>query len=172
MYGAPMGALTKCPWCAEEILAEAKKCKHCGEFMSDPPATAVVSPPGSSTAKPVWRLGSFYWSCIAHSRIECPKCKNLIVPPKQPGQKGDLYPTATRPAEPYKGTAGHREKLSQVGDRSSGTLSCPKCGGTSFTAKRSAKGKLIGFTTLGVGGLVAPKSQVKCVACGEMFKRG
>jgi hypothetical protein len=41
-----------------------------------------------------------------------------------------------------------------------------------FTAKRSKKGKVIGFTTLGVGGLVAPKSQVKCVACGTMFKRG
>lgn len=24
-----------CPWCAEEILAEAKKCKHCGEFLTD-----------------------------------------------------------------------------------------------------------------------------------------
>jgi hypothetical protein len=25
--------LRRCPFCAEEILAEAKKCKHCGEFI-------------------------------------------------------------------------------------------------------------------------------------------
>jgi hypothetical protein len=25
----------RCPWCAEEILAAARKCKHCGEFLTE-----------------------------------------------------------------------------------------------------------------------------------------
>ena len=28
-----MESLKKCPFCAESINAEAKKCKHCGEFL-------------------------------------------------------------------------------------------------------------------------------------------
>lgn len=57
------------------------------------------------------------------------------------------------------------KKLSNVGDRTAGVLACPRCGGTSFKAKRSAKGKL------GMG-ILAPKTRVKCVTCGEVFKRG
>lgn len=34
--------ITKCPYCGEEILAEAKKCKHCGEWL-DKDATEKVS---------------------------------------------------------------------------------------------------------------------------------
>lgn len=34
-----MAAETKqCPWCAEEILAAARKCKHCGEYLDVPTA--------------------------------------------------------------------------------------------------------------------------------------
>ena len=25
----------RCPFCAEEILADARKCKHCGEYLDD-----------------------------------------------------------------------------------------------------------------------------------------
>lgn len=56
-------------------------------------------------------------------------------------------------------------KLSKAGVQTDGGLRCPKCNGVSFTAKRSLKGKMM----LGV---LAPKSRVKCVTCGESFKRG
>ncbi|HEV2117915.1 MAG TPA: hypothetical protein VGR48_17905 [Terriglobales bacterium] len=31
----------KCAFCAEEILAAAKKCRHCGEFVSTPLSMTV-----------------------------------------------------------------------------------------------------------------------------------
>jgi DNA-directed RNA polymerase subunit RPC12/RpoP len=74
-------------------------------------------------------------------------------------------------APPPKAKLGSRPKFSEAADRSSGTAACPRCGGTDFTAKRSVKGKTVGFGLAGIGGLLAPKSQVKCVTCGEMFKR-
>jgi DNA-directed RNA polymerase subunit RPC12/RpoP len=56
-------------------------------------------------------------------------------------------------------------KISKVGVQSQGGLACPKCGGTSFKAKRSAGGKM------GLG-LLAPKTRVKCVTCGAQYTRG
>ena len=40
----------KCPFCAEEILEEAKKCKHCGEFLD-----GNVS--SSTRLQPTWSPG-------------------------------------------------------------------------------------------------------------------
>ena len=61
-----------------------------------------------------------------------------------------------------------RTRLGTVGNAG---LACPKCGGTQFKAKRSMKGQVIAVATI-AGALVTPKSQVKCVACGTMYKRG
>jgi hypothetical protein len=44
-------------------------------------------------------------------------------------------------------------------------LACPRCGGSQFKARRSKKGIL-------AVGVLAPKTQVQCVACGAKFKRG
>lgn len=43
-----------CPWCSEEIFATAKKCKHCGEFLTDLPSSAPQ--PSKAQVRPETRL--------------------------------------------------------------------------------------------------------------------
>lgn len=62
--------------------------------------------------------------------------------------------------------------ISTTGDRSSGALACPKCGGTQFKAKRSKGAKALLIPTVGMGALLAKKSRVKCVTCGTEYMRG
>lgn len=63
-------------------------------------------------------------------------------------------------------------KLSKAGDRTTGILACPRCGGTTFKARRSRETKLIGILTLGIGTLLLPKRRVRCESCGKTFRRG
>jgi hypothetical protein len=69
-------------------------------------------------------------------------------------------PTGNRPAATFT-----RKPISRVGIQSAGGLACRRCGGTGFTAKRSVAGKV-------VLGVLAPKTRVKCVACGMSYHRG
>jgi hypothetical protein len=198
-----------CPWCAEQILTAARKCKHCGEYLTEasnpadapasmgqstqykersnelakqltdaqtstPPATA--STPQATQVKPVWKFASGNaftqaWKCITHGKTICTTCSKLAKRPTGNAKPGQIFPDPAKPPV-YTGKIGTREQISAVGAKTDAGLACPKCGGSQFTAKRSKKGKVIGFATIGVGGLVAPKSQVKCVTCGTMFKRG
>jgi uncharacterized Zn finger protein len=48
-----------------------------------------------------------------------------------------------------------------------GNLHCPACSGTQFEAVRSSGRKL----AFGIASLLAPANQVRCVTCGEIFKR-
>jgi DNA-directed RNA polymerase subunit RPC12/RpoP len=64
------------------------------------------------------------------------------------------------------------QKISKRGVQTPGGLACPKCGSTQFKAKRSAGAKLLGALTLGLGALLAPKTRVRCVACGREYVRG
>jgi hypothetical protein len=49
----------RCPYCAEEILADAAKCKHCGEWLSKPAQGPIAYVPVGmhySFAQPVWQF--------------------------------------------------------------------------------------------------------------------
>lgn len=48
----------RCPFCAEEIQLDAAKCRHCGEWLSTPPAGRGPSVEGRrySDAQPLWQL--------------------------------------------------------------------------------------------------------------------
>ncbi len=102
---------------------------------------------------PIWCYGAGrHWQCTAHGRRGCPECKGKASPPALRPRKGQ--------------TSNGTPVLSAAGAHTAtGELCCPQCGGTSFTARR-AVGAYIAV------GLLAPKSQVKCVTCGKVFKRG
>jgi hypothetical protein len=61
-------ALIRCPWCAEEIFAAAKKCKHCGEFL-----TAEVERPLTSADLRRTETHVEVWPGIGG--IICPHCQ-------------------------------------------------------------------------------------------------
>ena len=52
----------RCPYCGEEILSVAVKCKHCGSMLASPPAgTPSTVPPGTSA--PAWIAGAVTIPC-------------------------------------------------------------------------------------------------------------
>lgn len=48
----------QCPYCSEQILATAKKCKHCGEFLNKEDRAEEVANQAWDTA------GNFVWGGI------------------------------------------------------------------------------------------------------------
>lgn len=52
---------------------------------------------------------------------------------------------------------------------SDGTVRCPVCRATQFAVKRTAKAKVLGGLTVGIGALAAPK-RAHCMGCGEDLK--
>ena len=66
-----------CPYCGEEILATAKKCKHCGEWLNKPPQKNTQKQPvrKESYFDPKYRydgtlMNGLFWVTIAGSFIQ------------------------------------------------------------------------------------------------------
>jgi hypothetical protein len=135
-----------CPWCGETILSVAKKCKHCGEFLTDDrpsgldPQTLWVS----------WLVGSgaVVWACKAHHRkVACAQC----------GPAPMTAPSAPPGPRPVGGGPPIRN----------GVPTCSKCGGTQFTARRKTSTKVM----LGFASLAGKPHHVECEVCGERYLR-
>jgi len=62
-----MNETKNCPYCGEEILAGAKKCKHCGEWLEEEPKPRLESNKFDDvhfkTLEPKWwqKLLQMYW---------------------------------------------------------------------------------------------------------------
>lgn len=98
-------------------------------------------------------VGVWWWSTLSDER------KDEIR------QEQKNRTSAKRDKRAGAGKVGLRQPISTAGKMGPAGLACPRCGSTQFTAKRSMKGKL-------AAGVLAPKTQVRCVACGAMYKRG
>ncbi|MEO9224036.1 MAG: hypothetical protein ABI276_03500 [Acidimicrobiales bacterium] len=62
-----------------------------------------------------------------------------------------------------------RKRISKVGDRSGGTVACPKCGGSDLAPRRSRRAKVVALPTLGLS--LTRRTRLKCVTCGAVYKR-
>lgn len=111
----------------------------------------MTDKPVTPDADIMWRFTGGHWHCTAHDRRICIRCQLKAQPPSFGSQEGDTW--------------GTNQTLSASGVRTANGLACPRCDGTNFTAKRSLNG-------LFLAGVWASKSQVKCVTCGRIFKRG
>lgn len=150
-----MDETVRCAWCAEEILAAARKCRYCGEMVGTLPSPFEPEP------EPVARATPVEPEPVSE---EQQKFLDEIARQVREAEDDPHFGTVSAPKSTASAQAPLR-KLSDVADMSKGIPACPKCGGTQFREQRSAMGIV-------VAGLLAPRSNVSCVTCGTKYKRG
>jgi hypothetical protein len=169
-----------CPWCGETILAVAKKCKHCGEFLTDgrsDSAEQTTSPEEDLDLPEGWLPtksggGDPLWVCSAHGRSSvCPDCGRAPAAAPPPGACLSADQLHGRGVPSFKPS----DRSRKLGAAAAGTAiplkngvpTCARCGGTSFVPRRKTSTKVV----FGVASLAARPHHVECVTCGALYDR-
>ena len=75
----PLQIETKaCPFCGEEILAKAMKCKHCGEFLDETLRRQAQTEPHRSSGNPVHHVQSFVCWFTGLQQLQGFRIKTLV----------------------------------------------------------------------------------------------
>jgi hypothetical protein len=123
-----LSATTRCPWCAEEILAVAKKCKHCGEYLT----------PGDEANLPAAIVAPVEASSDDHH--QCPDCSAVFGSSQEvkAHRTGHSCPQANSQTSAQTVRTGAQPPAVQSGDAA---MICPHCSTRGRVRTRSLKVK-------------------------------